>query len=224
MGATLLKQAARQTVQEAGDGTTTATVLAHALLKNSYKKDVNTRELKEGINSGVDKVISYLEKNSTPVVGEMIDQVATISANNDKQIGGIIADAFRAVDNTGVVMMEVNDQPETFCEVVDGVQYYKGFKNDSFITDKLKGTAELENPLVLIVESLIPKSLKTQLYKAIRDSFASEHGARMTAMHKATDNATELRDQLTLSYNKARQAAITNEILEIVGGAEALNN
>ena len=75
-----------------------------------------------------------------------------------------------------------------------------------------------------IVEALIPKSLKTQLYKSIRDSFASEHGARMTAMHKATDNAKELRDELLLTYNKARQAAITNEILEIVGGAEALNN
>ena len=77
---------------------------------------------------------------------------------------------------------------------------------------------------VEIVQGLIPKSLKTQLYKAIRDSFASEHGARMTAMHKATDNAKELRDDLLLSYNKARQAAITGEILEIVGGAEALNN
>jgi F-type H+-transporting ATPase subunit gamma len=75
-----------------------------------------------------------------------------------------------------------------------------------------------------IVLQLIPKSLKTQLYKAIRDSYASEHGARMTAMHKATDNATELRDDLKLTYNKARQAAITNEILEIVGGAEALKN
>lgn len=75
-----------------------------------------------------------------------------------------------------------------------------------------------------IVLELIPKSLKTQLYKAVRDSFAAEHGARMTAMHKATDNAKELRDELLLTYNKARQAAITNEILEIVGGAEALNN
>jgi len=74
----------------------------------------------------------------------------------------------------------------------------------------------------LVLNELIPKSLKIQLLKAIKDSFASEHGARMTAMHKATDNATELRDQLKLSYNKARQAAITNEILEIVGGAEAL--
>lgn len=74
-----------------------------------------------------------------------------------------------------------------------------------------------------IVSTLIPKSLKTQLYKSVRDSFAAEHGARMTAMHKATDNATALRNQLKLTYNKARQAAITGEILEIVGGAEALN-
>ena len=73
-----------------------------------------------------------------------------------------------------------------------------------------------------IVSELVPKSLKIQLFKSIRDSFAGEHGARMTAMHKATDNATELRDDLVLTYNKARQAAITNEILEIVSGAEAL--
>ncbi|MGB5499828.1 MAG: ATP synthase F1 subunit gamma [Maribacter sp.] len=90
---------------------------------------------------------------------------------------------------------------------------------ESSSTDYIFEPSEVE-----IVEQLIPKSLKTQLYKAVRDSFASEHGARMTAMHKATDNATELRDQLKLSYNQARQAAITNEILEIVGGAEALNN
>ncbi|MAD12179.1 MAG: ATP synthase F1 subunit gamma [Flavobacteriaceae bacterium] len=75
-----------------------------------------------------------------------------------------------------------------------------------------------------IINELLPKALKTQLLKVLKDSFASEHGARMTAMHKATDNAGELRDQLKLTYNKARQASITNEILEIVGGAEALNN
>jgi len=74
-----------------------------------------------------------------------------------------------------------------------------------------------------IVSDLIPRSLKTQLYKALLDSFASEHGARMTAMHKATDNAKEMLRDLKITYNKARQATITNEILEIVGGAEALN-
>jgi len=91
-------------------------------------------------------------------------------------------------------------------------------------TDSTSYDYIFEPEKVKIIEGLIPKSLKTQLYKAVRDSFASEHGARMTAMHKATDNATELRDALLLTYNKARQAAITNEILEIVGGAEALNN
>ncbi len=75
-----------------------------------------------------------------------------------------------------------------------------------------------------IVSDLIPKSLKIHLYKGLLDSYASEHGARMTAMHKATDNAAEMKKNLTLGYNKARQAAITSEILEIVGGAEALNN
>ena len=75
-----------------------------------------------------------------------------------------------------------------------------------------------------IISELLPKSLKMQLFKALRDSFASEHGARMTAMHKATDNATDLIDQFKLTYNKARHAAITNEILEIVGGAEALKS
>ena len=75
-----------------------------------------------------------------------------------------------------------------------------------------------------ILNELIPKALVVQLFKAISDSIAGEHGARMTAMHKATDNASEIRDQLKLTYNKARQAAITNEILEIVGGAEALKS
>ena len=92
-------------------------------------------------------------------------------------------------------------------------------KDDNVVLDYIFEPSKEE-----IVLNLIPKSLKMQIFKALRDSFASEHGARMTAMHKATDNATELRDSLKLSYNKARQASITNEILEIVGGAEALNN
>ncbi len=116
---------------------------------------------------------------------------------------------------------------------------YNQFKNAAtqiVVTEQFLPLAPIESNVVAIsdyifepskeeiVLTLIPKSLKTQLYKAVRDSFAAEHGARMTAMHKATDNATELRNQLKLTYNKARQAAITNEILEIVGGAEALNN
>ena len=92
----------------------------------------------------------------------------------------------------------------------------------------VEGETETQNDYIFepnkeeILENIIPLALKTQVYKAVIDSYASEHGARMTAMHKATDNAGELLDELTLTYNKARQAAITNEILEIVGGAEAL--
>ena len=96
--------------------------------------------------------------------------------------------------------------------------------DDSGETSNNPGDYIFEPNRTKILEELIPKSLAIQLFKAISDSIAGEHGARMTAMHKATDNATDLRDQLKLTYNKARQTAITNEILEIVGGAEALNS
>ena len=153
MGATLLKEAARKTVSEAGDGTTTATVLAHAILEQAKGVDINSRELKENINKAVKKVVKYLEKISIPVKGDMIDQIATISTNNEPKLGKIIGDAFRAVGQTGVVMMEHSSLPETEVELVDGVQYNKGLTNPHFINNKVKKTAELENPAVLIIES-----------------------------------------------------------------------
>ena len=157
MGATLIKEAARKTVKEAGDGTTTATILAHAILEEAYKVSdkTNSRELKNGINSAVKKVVEYLESIAVPVTGNMIDQIATISTNNDKELGEIIANAFRAVDNTGVVMMEVSASGKTEIEVIEGVQYDKGLTNSHFVTNKQNKTAELENPLVLLVESPI---------------------------------------------------------------------
>ena len=108
-------------------------------------------------------------------------------------------------------------------QIVTQEQYLPIENNNTKDDEKDSSDYIFEPTQIEIISELIPKSLKTQLYKSVRDSYASEHGARMTAMHKATDNATELRDQLKLTYNKARQAAITNEILEIVGGAEALN-
>ena len=155
MGATLLKEAARKTVREAGDGTTTATVLAHAILKEAYKVSdkTNSRELKDGIVSATEKVVKYLQKNSTSVKGDMIDQIATISTNNDPELGKLIADAFRAVDNTGIVMMEISSSGETEVEVVDGIQYDKGLKNSHFVTNQQNKSAELDNPLVLLIES-----------------------------------------------------------------------
>ena len=155
MGATLLKEAARKTVREAGDGTTTATVLAHAILKEAYKVSTktNSRELKDGIVSATEKVVKYLHENSIGVTGDMIDQIATISTNNDPELGKLIADAFRAVDNTGIVMMETSSDGKTVVEVVDGIQYGKGLKNSHFITNQQNKSAELENPLVLLIES-----------------------------------------------------------------------
>ena len=164
IGATLIKQAAQRTVKDAGDGTTTATVLAKAILDEAESHSLldDQRAMREGVNSGVDKVIKYLDKKSKKVTGKKIDQVATISANNDKKLGSIIGKAFKMVDETGIVMMETNEQPETVVELIEGVQYDQALKNNHFITNKEKGTAELENPLVLIVESQIPNIRKIQ--------------------------------------------------------------
>ena len=155
MGATLLKEAARKTVSEAGDGTTTATVLAHAILEEAYKVSdkTNSRELKDGINSAVKKVVKYLESVAIEAKGDMITQIATISTNNDKELGIIISEAFKAVDNTGVVMLETSASGKTEFEIVDGVQYDKGITNSHFVTNLQNKTAELENPLVLLIES-----------------------------------------------------------------------
>ena len=163
MGATLLKEAARKTVKEAGDGTTTATILAHAILQEAIKdKNINTRDLKIGIDTAVDAAVEYLESIAIPVQGEMIDQVATISTNNDPVLGKIIADAFRSVGKNGVVVLEPTELSETTFELVDGVPYNRGLKNIHFVTNKESKTAELDKPLVLLVESEIENIRKIQ--------------------------------------------------------------
>ena len=164
IGATLIKQAAQRTVKDAGDGTTTATVLAKAILDeaNQHSELDSLRKIKEGIDSGVSKVIKELEKTSKKVKGKKINQVATISANNDSALGKVISTAFKLVDETGVVMMEINEDPETTVELIEGVQYDRSLKNNHFITDKSKGIAELDNPLVLIIESKVENIRKIQ--------------------------------------------------------------
>jgi chaperonin GroEL len=154
MGATLLKEAARKTVREAGDGTTTATVLAHAILKNAYAiENPNTRKIKEGINKAVENVIKYLDDMSIKVDDDMLNQIATISTNNDPELGKLVGDAFRSVGNTGIVMMETSSDPECSLQVVEGVQCNMGLTNSHFITNYKAKTAELDNPLVLLIES-----------------------------------------------------------------------
>tara|TARA_Y100000361_G_scaffold154040_1_gene177864 strand:+ start:1194 stop:2741 length:1548 start_codon:yes stop_codon:yes gene_type:complete len=155
IGATLLKEAARKTVKEAGDGTTTATILAHAIISEAYNSDVkDVRAVKEQILNGVDKVVKQLKKQAVPVKNK-IDDIATISTNNDKVLGEIIAHAFKQVGDTGLVIMEPSAVGETKVEVVEGVEYNKGIINPNFITNKETGAAELEKPLVLIIDSKV---------------------------------------------------------------------
>jgi chaperonin GroEL len=154
MGATLLKEAARKTVREAGDGTTTATVLAHAILDIAYSsEETNTRQIKDGINSATEKVINYLDSIALLVDDTMLDQIATISTNNDPELGALVGNAFRSVGNTGIVMMETSSDPECSLQLVEGVQCDMGLTNANFITNHKNKTAELDNPLVLLIES-----------------------------------------------------------------------
>jgi chaperonin GroEL len=162
MGATLIKEAARNTVREAGDGTTTATVLAESLLKEVSSSDATIREIKDGIKSGLKKVNKYLDKISVKIEGDMLKSVSSISCNNDTELGKIIAEAYTKVGKDGVVLMEESPTEETYVEVVDGVQIDSGLTSPHFVTDKDKQIAELDNPLVLIVSSEIPNIRKIQ--------------------------------------------------------------
>ncbi|MFC6877347.1 ATP synthase F1 subunit gamma [Flavobacterium myungsuense] len=189
-------------------------------------------------------VIKEVKNRAAFYAGKQVDVFAIGKKGND-----ILTKTLKVVDNQSAVFDDLTfDNVSKIAELLtqkfvsgeyDKIELvYNQFKNAAtqiiqteqflplapIVSDKVASTGDyiFEPSKEEILLTLIPKSLRTQLYKGIRDSFASEHGARMTAMHKATDNATELRDQLKLTYNKARQASITNEILEIVGGAEAL--
>jgi len=162
MGATLIKEAAKNTVREAGDGTTTATVLAESLLKHINNNSENIRDIKNGINSGLKKVNDYLNKISVKIEGDMLESVSSISCNNDAELGKIIAEAYTKVGKDGVVLMEESPTEETYVEIVDGVQIDSGLTSPHFVTDKDKQVCELDNPLVLIVTSEIPNVRKIQ--------------------------------------------------------------
>ncbi len=164
IGATLIKEAARKTVSEAGDGTTTATLLAHSILKhaNSYIENNSIRDLKTDIDKAYKQTINYLDKIAIPVEGDMLDQVASISSNNDKELGGIIGEAFKKVGKNGVVLMDPDGSEVTSVDVVKGSQINQGFAHPNFVTDVSKQTCTLENPLVLLVSSPITTIRKIQ--------------------------------------------------------------
>ena len=142
---------------------------------------------------------------------------------NVKQISELLMEKFSGETYDEIILV-YNHSKNAATQTLTVEPYLPIEENQDESSAKSSGDYIFEPSQSEILNELIPKALIVQLYKAISDSIAGEHGARMTAMHKATDNASELRDQLKLTYNKARQTAITNEILEIVGGAEALNS
>jgi F-type H+-transporting ATPase subunit gamma len=170
------------------------------------------------------KIKDVIKKTPNYYINDTIQPVEDIYANlafeNVALIGNAIMESFVKKEFDKVIIIN-NRFVNAATQVVEAAQLLPIVPKVS--EGSSTGDYIFEPSKTEIVDDLIPKSLKIQLFKSILDSYAAEHGARMTAMHKATDNAKELQKGLKLSYNKARQAAITNEILEIVGGAEALN-
>src|SRR5580704_4564252 len=156
IGAKLVKEAASKTSDVAGDGTTTATVLAEAIFKEGYRHLATGEDamaLARGIRKSVEAVIENLKKQSKPINGKAdIASVATISANNDREIGGIMADAFERVGKDGVITVEEGKSLETYVDVVEGMQFDRGFLSPNFITNPDQMTVELEKPFILIYE------------------------------------------------------------------------
>ena len=163
---------------------------------------------------------SDILSKSLPFKSSHDDVFDDLTFDNTAKVAESIMEAFASAEYDKVVLI-YNRFKNAATQLIT-VEPFLPIVSESSEEETSNGDYLFEPSQAEIIDELLPKSLKIQLFKAIRDSLASEHGARMTAMHKATDNATELRDQLKLTYNKARQAAITNEILEIVGGAEAL--
>ncbi len=157
MGVQLVKEVSQKTADEAGDGTTTATVLAQAIASEGFKlveEGTNPVYLKRGMDKAVEVVVSELDKQSIKV-GDKVEQIATISANGDENIGKLISDAFDKVGKDGVITVEESKGIETSMEIVDGMQFDKGFLSTHFATNTEKIIAELENPYILLYDGRI---------------------------------------------------------------------
>jgi chaperonin GroEL len=158
MGAQMLKEVASKTSDVSGDGTTTATVLAQAIFREGVRTvaaGANPMAVKRGIDRAVEAATAQIKKLSKPVSGEMIAQVATISANNDSTIGTIIADAMKKVGKDGVITVEEAKTIDTTLDVVEGMQFDRGYLSPYFVTDPDRMQCVLENPLILICEKKI---------------------------------------------------------------------
>ena len=177
MGAQMLKEVASKTADDAGDGTTTATILAQAIITQGLKNvaaGANPMDLKRGIDKAVEQIVAELKKISQTVGedSEQIEQVATISANNDNSIGKLIAEAMSKVKKEGVITVEEAKGTETTVEVVEGMQFDRGYLSPYFVTDSEKMEAQLENPYILIFDRKISsmKDLLPVLEKTAQSS------------------------------------------------------
>ena len=191
----------------------------NSLLAGDYA-DYETKVI--AVGKKANDTFKRTESNFRPDgIGAAEDMFNDLTFERSSDMAQFLMDEF-AAGNVDKVVVVYNQFKNAAVQEVQAEQFLP-IVNPESAQDSSSGDYIFEPNKSEIVEDIIPKSLKIQLFKAFLDSHASEHGARMTAMHKATDNASELKRTLTLEYNKARQAAITNEILEIVGGAEALN-
>ena len=155
IGAQLIKEAAVKTLNTVGDATTTSTILAQAIVNGCQKaldKGVSPIEIKEGINTALKDVLSYIKDNTIDINDNDIKNIATISANNDEELGSLIGDAFNKIGRDGVITVEESSNETTKVEIINGMQFDRGYLAQHFVTDYIKDTCILENPYILITE------------------------------------------------------------------------
>src|SRR5437764_295994 len=234
IGAKLLKEAASKTSDVAGDGTTTATVLAEAIFKEGYRNltaGADAMAMARGIRKAVDAVIANLQKQSRKIEGKQdIENVASISANNDREIGSIMADAFERVGKDGVITVEEGKSLETYVDVVEGMQFDRGFLSPNFITNADDMTVELEKAFVLVYEDKISSATKLiplleKIQKAKRPLLIIAEDVEGEAL--ATLVVNKLRGILNVAAVKApgygdRRKAMLEDIAILPGGGVAL--
>src|SRR5712692_654214 len=227
LGARMVREVASKTSDVAGDGTTTATVLAQALYREGIKNvtaGVNPMELKKGIDRAVVVLVEELKKLSKPVRGKMIAQVGAISANNDEEIGSIIAEAMEKVGKDGVITVEEAKTMDTVLEVVEGMRFDRGYLSPYFVTDPERMEVVLENPFILIHEKKI-SSMKDLL--PILEKIAQQGAPLVIVAEEGEAVATlvvnKLRGTLKVAAVKApgygdRRKAMLEDLAILTGG------
>ena len=236
IGAKLVKEAASKTSDVAGDGTTTATVLAEAIFKEGYRNlaaGADAMALARGIRKAVDAVVESLKKQSKPISGKAdIANVASISANNDREVGNIMADAFERVGKDGVITVEEGKGLETYVDVVEGMQFDRGYLSPNFITNPDEMTVELEKVFVLVYEEKISAATKLiplleKIQQAKRPLLIIAEDVEGEAL--ATLVVNKLRGILNVVAVKApgygdRRKAMLEDIAILTGGAAIMKD